>query len=328
MRVLLLGQVSTQAEATLRRLLGDAHDLVVEHADTGPAAERAIRDAEVVVAVELPADLLRNARRLKLVHVPGAGWDRVDVAAIPPGAVLANAYEHEGAIGEFVLLQMLALIRELPLLDRSARAGDWSVGRDGPRPLHRELAGRTVGILGYGRIGREVARLARAFRLRVIAATRTPRQEDAADLDALVPMDRLDWLLEEAQFLVVALPLDAATRGLIGARELGLLGPDGYLVNVARGPIVDEAALYAALRDRTIAGAAIDTWYRYPSEPGTRTPVSDFPFWDLDNVIMTPHVAGLTEPTMARRWQVIADNIQRVARGDTPTTLVQRTPRP
>ena len=326
MRVLLLGALSGRAAETIEARLGPGHAIVTELAESGPAAERAIAEADVLVGVKLPAELLRHGRRLKLVHVPGAGTDGVDLAGLPSGAYLANAYEHEGAIGEFVILQMLALIRELPKLDRAARAGDWSVGEYGPRPLHRELAGRTVGILGFGRIGREVARLARAVRLRVLAATRTPRPADAEGLEALVGLDRLDWLLEQAQLLVLALPLADETRGLIGERELRLLGPDGYLINVARGPIVDEAALYAALRDRVIAGAAIDTWYHYPTEAGVPTPVADYPFWELDNLIMTPHVAGLTGPTMARRFEVIADNIARVARGEAPLNLVYRAP--
>ena len=326
MRVVLLGALSGLAAETIQARLGPGDEIVTELAESGPAAERAITEADVVVGVKLPADLLRHGRRLKLVHVPGAGTDGVEVDGLPSGAYLANAYEHEGAIGEFVLLQMLALIRELPKLDRAARAGDWSVGEAGPRPLHRELAGRTVGILGYGRIGREVARLAYAFRLRVLAATRTPRPADADGLEALVGLDRLDWLLDQVQFLVLALPLTPETRGLICERELRLLGPEGYVVNVARGPIVDEAALYHALRDRTIAGAAIDTWYRYPTEPGVAAPVANYPFWDLDNVIMTPHVAGLTAPTMARRFEVIADNVERLARGEPPATLVHRAP--
>jgi phosphoglycerate dehydrogenase-like enzyme len=335
LRVVLLGPSTGLGLAPLRELLGDSHDVIPEPAGRGPAAEAVVRQADVLVTVRVDRDLLGHATRLRLVQLPGAGTDGVDPAALPPGACLANAYEHEAAIGEFVLLQMLALNRELLRLDRAARAGDWSPSAAGGGAPHRELGGHTVGLVGYGRIGRAVARLARGFGMRVLAATRSPHRADPAGeavepaaVDALVGMDRLEWLIRHSQFLVVAVPLTPETRGLLGARELGWLGPEGYLVNVARGPIVDESALYEALRDHRIAGAAIDTWYRYPGEGGGPTPVAHLPFGELDNVLMTPHVAGWTEPTMRRRWGVVAANVERVARGEPPLNLVYRAPRP
>jgi phosphoglycerate dehydrogenase-like enzyme len=162
--------------------------------------------------------------------------------------------------------------------------------------------------------------------MRVLAATRTPTPDDRGSVDTLVGIDRLDWVMAESDYAVVATPLTPETRGLIGARQLGLLGSGGFLINVARGPIVDERALYQALRDRTIAGASIDTWYRYPSTPDERSPVGSLPFSELDNLLMTPHVAGWTVPTMVRRWEIIADNIKRVARGEEPINVVYRAP--
>lgn len=333
LRVVLLGSAAGRGLAPLRELLGDAHDVRAEPSDRGPAALAAAREADVLVTVRADRALLAGAVRLRLVQVPGAGTDGVDRDALPPGVCLANAYEHEAAVAEFVVMQMLALNRELLRLDRAARAGDWSASAAGAGTPHRELGGRTVGIVGYGRIGRAVGRLARALGMRVLAATRSPHRAappgepaEAAGADTLVGMDRLEWLIRESQFLVLAVPLTAETRGLIGARELGWLGVDGYVLNVARGPVVDESALYEALRDRRIAGAAIDTWYRYPGDGGGPTPVAHLPFQALDNVLMTPHVAGWTEPTMRRRWAAIAANVDRVARGEPPLTLVHRAP--
>lgn len=325
MRVLLPGTMIAKRAGDLQRLLGAGHDVVVV-GDGGPELQRAIRDAEVVVAGKLGGDVLRCAARLRLIHCPGAGYEGIELAAVPSGVVVANVFEHESGMAEFVMMQLLALTRDLSRLDRTIRSGDWSMSSVTGADPGPEMGGRTIGIVGYGRIGREVARLARCFRLRVLAATRTARPGDRDSVDTLVGIDRLDWVMAESDYAVVATPLSPETRGLIGARQLRLLGPGGFLINVARGPIVDERALYEALRDRTIAGAAIDTWYRYPSRPDERRPVGDFPFTELDNLLMTPHVAGWTVPTMVRRWEILADNIKRVARGEDPINVVYRAP--
>ncbi len=122
-------------------------------------------------------------------------------------------------------------------------------------------------------------------------------------------------VLAEGDFVVLALPLSAETTGLIGAIELATMKPSAFLINVARGDVVDEAALYAALRDRTIAGAAIDVWYRYPGLDNATLP-ANLPFHELTNVIMTPHIAGATEPTFFYRWSLINDNLRRIRDGE------------
>ncbi|HYH12134.1 MAG TPA: NAD(P)-dependent oxidoreductase, partial [Thermomicrobiales bacterium] len=149
-----------------------------------------------------------------------------------------------------------------------------------------------------------------------IAATRTPRSKRALELDIarLVGMEEIDSVLAETDFLVVAVPLDRDTTGLLGARELALLKPDAYLINVARGPVIDENALFEVLADHRIAGAAIDVWYQYPDDRVHGVPASR-PFHELDNAILTPHIAGWTFGTFAHRWERINDNLHRLATG-------------
>jgi phosphoglycerate dehydrogenase-like enzyme len=191
-----------------------------------------------------------------------------------------------------------------------------------PPPPWPELAGKTLGILGYGRIGQALARRARAFDMSVCAIRRDVVRSGDDELSFLGGPDALDEVLRRADYLAVTLSLNEETRGLLGARELGLMKPTARLVNVARAEIVDEDALYRALADRRIAGAALDVWYRYPKEPGPTLPARR-PFHELDNVLMTPHVSGWTEGMLEARATLIAENIRRAARGEPPLNLVR-----
>lgn len=283
-----------------------------------------IPDVDAVVTLAFTREMGTAARRLRLVQVPGAGLDRIDRSAVPDGASLANAYGHETGIAEYVLGAMLALGRNFGTLDAALRRGNWesqwAVGVPAP-PVWPELAAQTLGILGYGRIGRRVAQLALAFDMTVRAIRQSPTEHDARELAFVGAADSLDDVLRSADYLAITLPLTPATRGLLGGRELGLMKPTAILVNVARAEILDEDALYHALARGTIAGAALDVWYRYPTAPGPVRP-SNRPFHELPNVLMTPHVAGWTEGTLDARARLIAENIGRVARNEAPLNLI------
>jgi phosphoglycerate dehydrogenase-like enzyme len=290
-------------------------------ADESAVAAR-MPDVDVLVTMAFTREMGSNAKRLKLVQVPGAGLDRIDRSALPPGSALANVYGHEIGIAEYVMGAMLALTREFTRLDAALKRGiwesQWAVGTAHPDPWP-ELAGRTLGIVGYGRIGQALARRARAFDMTVLAIRRDVTR---ADPHALVRgPDALPDMLARADYLAITASLNADTRGLIGERELAAMKPNAVLVNVSRAEIVDEDALYRALAERKIAAAALDVWYRYPSAPGP-TPPARQPFHDLPNVLMTPHVSGWTDGMMEARARTIAGNIERVARGEPPLNAI------
>jgi phosphoglycerate dehydrogenase-like enzyme len=180
---------------------------------------------------------------------------------------------------------------------------------------HGEVRGSTLGIVGYGRVGHEVARRAAPFGVRILAANRTARAPEGG-VERVFPMAELDRMLPECDTVALCTALGPETTGLIDARRLSLMKPTAFLINIARGQVIDEDAVYAALRDRTIGGAALDVWWQYPSaaEPARRG--SRHPFHELPNVIVTPHNSGWTQGMVRRRWDEIADNIGRCVRGE------------
>jgi phosphoglycerate dehydrogenase-like enzyme len=290
--------------------------------DADPAAlAAALAGADALFTHRFDSDW-PPAPNLTLLQVPGAGYDAIDLAALPKGCTVCNVHEHEIGIAEYVLLGMLEWVIGMAAMDRRLRQRDWTGSAVKGGNFHGELAGKTLGIVGFGHIGREVARRARAFGMAVGAITRTPRPSELADW--VVPMTALEARLPDCDFLLVACPLNAETRALIDRRQLGLMKPSAVLINVARGEVVAEDALYEALHDRVIAGAVLDTWYVYPSAGEPNPYPSRRPFHELTNVIMTPHASGWTDKLLDRRWRVMADNLERLAAGQELRNVVYR----
>ena len=306
MKVVVAGGLAPEGVEAIRLRVPAADVVVVDDAHLAEA----LRDADAVVCHTLTVSDTAAAERLRLVQAVSAGADRIDRAAIPPGCTLCNVHGHERAIAEWVLMAMLALPRQIVRFDHDLRRGVWHRHGDERLDLGEpELEGKTVGVIGYGPIGRTVAELARAVGANVRAVTRTPR-------DGAEPLAGTRDLLAASDFAVVCIALSKETETLIGRPELDALGPAGYLVNVARAGIVDEEALYGALRDRRIAGAALDVWWNYPGAAGDRVMPSNQPFHELENVLLSPHVSGRSRRTTRRRWEFIAAQLERLADGD------------
>jgi phosphoglycerate dehydrogenase-like enzyme len=317
------GTFAMSLEEPVRRRLTTACEIVVAgEVDILPR----LPQIDVLVTMALTAEMGRAATRLKLVQVPGAGLDRIDRAALPDGAMLANAYGHETGIAEYVIGAIVALTREFARLDRELRRGvwqsQWAVGV-APPPVWPELAGKTVGILGYGRIGRSIARCARVFGMEVCAIRRNLGNRAETDRTALFGPDSLEQVLRRSDYLVISMPATPETVGRLGRQELALMKPAAFLINVARAEIVDEDALYDALARGSIAGAALDVWYRYPRTTGPSVPAAR-PFHELPNVLMTPHVAGWTDGMQSARAGLIAENIRRIAAREEPLNRIAR----
>lgn len=289
----------------------------------GGADLEELRDVEVHVGSRFTAEMGAVAEKLRLVHVAGAGTDKVDFAALPTDALVANTFHHEQSIAEYVVAAAVMLRRGFLTQDRQLRENVWATPvYDGALPQLSALRGATVGFVGFGHIGRCTWELFRAFGCTGAAVTGSGRVAECG-LSWAGDTGELDRLLVESDIAVVSAPLNEHTVGMIGATQLRALGSDGVLINVGRGPLVDEAALYGALSGGVIGGAAIDVWYRYPTGDNVSAPGS-FPFAELTNLLMTPHSSGVTHNTFVGRVGDIAANIGRLQRGEKLCNVVGR----
>ncbi len=286
-------------------------------------------DTDVLVTARFPAAWAPRFPALRLLHAAGAGLDKIALDALAPDVRVCCTFGHGTAVAEHVVMVMLALLRRLLPADRELRFGRWlNPAYDAGVPLPGTLAGRFAVILGTGEIGVATAKLAGALGVRCCGVNRTGRMTAGSPFSRIRPLSSLREILPDADFLVVALPLTDETRGLIGREEIALLPSSAFLVNVARGPIVDETALFEALHSRVLAGAALDVWYAHPAPGATRGAPSRLPFRELDHVIMTPHVSGFTQETFRQRTENIAANILALAAGGELRHEVIRTGRP
>jgi phosphoglycerate dehydrogenase-like enzyme len=281
-----------------------------------------LRDAEVLFCTFPPTNL-DDARKLRWLQLSSTGYSQLFGLNFPERSIHATNARgcFDVPIGEWIVAMMVNLLRDLRQMIRNQGQAHW----DRSAVFQRELRGMTMGLWGYGGIGREAARLARQMGLHVHVMTRNgkvgPRKDMYAvngtgDPDGVLP-DRVFKAGQEMEFLggldflVIALPLTKATEGLIGEPELMALPPTAYLLNPARGPIIQQEALLKALRERWIAGAALDTHYQYPLP-------ADHPLWRFENVILTPHISGssLGQRFVPRLWDIFAMNLTRFIRGD------------
>ncbi|MBY0270509.1 MAG: hydroxyacid dehydrogenase [Burkholderiales bacterium] len=243
------------------------------------------------------------ARGLKIVAKHGAGVDSVDMASATRHgiAVMVAGGANADAVAEHALTLMLCLAREVPRFDRETRCGAW---RD-LKHFTREFHTLTVGIVGYGQIGERTARLVQACGAKVVVHTRSkPALPEGMTLET-----DLERLLERVDVLSLHCPLTDKTRGMIGAARFARMKPGAIVVNTARGPIIDEPALVAALKSGTIAGAGLDTF-------ATEPPDAANPLFALPNVLVTPHIAAATTDAMVRMGTIAASNITSYLRGE------------
>ncbi len=253
-----------------------------------------------------PDALRRQAPHLRWVQLTSAGVDRAARSGLLESDFLVTSASglHATPIGEYVLCVMLMFCKGAPRFVRAQDRREWV------RYMPQELYGKTVGIVGLGHIGAEVARLTKAFGCRVIATRRsaTSRTKDEL-IDELLPPSELPALLGESDFVVLAVPLTPETRHLIGEAELRAMKPAGVLINIARGPVVDEAALVRALKEGWIAGAGLDVFEQEPLPPESE-------LWGLENVILSPHISGGTEIYNQRAVDIFCENLRRYLAGE------------
>jgi D-2-hydroxyacid dehydrogenase (NADP+) len=273
---------------------------------------RALSAADVLFTTPMvPPELTELAPRLRWVQLTSAGVDRMLEGPLGyEGLTITTASGiHAIPIGEYVMAMMLAFAKGLPAAMRSQVERTW-------RPyLAEELHGKTVGIVGLGAIGGYVAKLAKADGMRVLAIRRSAGRRASGeefglpDVDELLPPSDLVYLLGESDYVVIAVPLTPESRGLIGAEQLRAMKPSGRIVNIARGAVIDEAALTRALKEGWIAGAALDVFEQEPLSAGSE-------LWALENVVVTPHISGGTPVYMDRCVELFCENLRRYLDGE------------
>ena len=293
-------------------LLDEPHEIIdLTDALDRPGEKQHFASADVIVGIKL-GHTEPVPGKLRLYHAPAAGTDAIDRSRLPAGSALCNCHGHEHAIAEYVMTALLLRHVPIPDADVKLRQGEWAYWAGRPGALRTELGSQTIGLLGFGHIGKAIAARAKAFGMRVVVANRSAVPHSNL-VDASYGLDRLQSFMGSADAIVVSLPLSGQTEGIVGAPEIAAMRPDAVILNVGRGPVIDEQALFDALAERRIGGAVIDTWYNYPTPEQPRTQPGKLAFNELTNLVMTPHMSGWTTGTVLRRQQTIAENVRRLS---------------
>jgi len=289
------------------KLQRDFPQIEVTHRANYDGVEEYLRDSEIVFAFSLRPEQFSFAQKLRWIHAPTAAVHQLLFPElVASNVVLTNAHEvHGPVVAEHVIALIFALAKKIPQAARLQQRRTWgqdAMWNEGPRP--REVADATLGLIGLGSIGNRVARMAASLGMRVIAVREHPEKERPEGVAAVYAPAQLNDLLSQSDYVVVTAPLTEATRGLINTDRLGAMRPDAYLINVGRGPQVDATALADALRNRRIAGAALDVFEQEPLP-------AESPLWELENLLITPHTAGLTEKLWQRHYALFSENLRR-----------------
>jgi len=277
-------------------------------------------DPDVLLVGFFSPELFKAAKRLRWVQTLFVGVDAFLYSEVVQSAVVMT---HAGGVNaipvsEHVLGLMFCLNRKLHLFIRNQTARKWEKNEAELMYQMDELPGKTLGLLGLGRIGGEIARKAKCLGMKVIATRRDPSAPKPNYVDKLVSPENLEELLADSDFVVIQIPLTKDTRGMFGEKQLRSMKPTAYLVNASRGGIVKEDELVKALKEGWIAGAALDVFATEPLAESS-------PLWDMPNVIVTPHVAGLTPHYMERLTDLFCENLKRFLKNEPLINVVDKT---
>lgn len=295
------GQRLAEGFPQLQIALRDSYEGVEEH----------LREAEIIFTISLRPEQFAIARKLRWVHAPTAAVHQLLFPElVASDVVVTNSREvHGPVVAEQVMALIFALAKKIPQAAAFQQQRIWgqqAIWSEGAKP--REVAGATLGLIGVGSIGGRVARMASALGMRVVAVREHVEKGRPEGVERVFAPSALDEILQQSDFVVVAAPLVNETRALINADRLRVMKPEAYLINVGRGPQVDADALVEALHDRRIAGAALDVFEREPLP-------ADSPLWGAENLLITPHTAGLTDKLWHRHYELFSDNLRRYLSG-------------
>lgn len=316
-KVIFFTNLAPDTAALLTDQAPDGFEVTTASAKLPPEQQVALtHDADFVILFPgvISGEALRAAKALKLVQLVSAGFDTLDInlckeLEIP---VANNGGTNSTDVAEHTITLILSWYRRLNEMDRNVRTGRWGAIDSGATTY--TINGKTVGLVGLGNIGRKVARLLNAFGAKVLYTDAFPAAPEV-EQELGVQRVTMDELLAQSDIVSLHVPLNKATRGLMSDAQFAKMKRHALLVNTCRGPVVDEAALVRALQSGQIAGAALDVLEQEP-------PAEDNPLLAMENVLLSPHVAGVTRDTWARRGAFIFANLQRVWRGETPQAVI------
>ena len=302
------------------RLRREFPDLGVDQLNSYENVEQHLADVEILFGISIRPEQFIAAKKLRWIHSQAAAVHQfMFPELVNSDVILTNARDvHGPVVAEQVIAMMFALAKRIPAAVRFQQKHEW--GQDAfssGRSHSRELAGATLGLVGLGSIGRNVAKHASALGMRVIAVREHPEKEKPQHVDEVLPTSKLQELLAQSDYVVLSAPVTAQTTGMIGARQLAAMKPDAFLLNVGRGPLIDEAALVEVLRQHKIGGAALDVFDQEPLPP-------DSPLWGLEDLLITPHTGGISQKMWERHYVLFSENLRRYLSGKPLLGLVDK----
>jgi len=299
-------------------------EFIIPEAEGKGVIKKYLKEVEVVIGGIFSKEDLEQAKKLKLIQIPFTGVDKLDFNLYKnyPDIFICNIHTNKNAVAEHAFALILALAKNILINDRDLRLGRWH-GFSTKEPTI-QLQGKSLGIVGLGSIGWEIAKIGLALGMKVFALKREVKEKDLKKkniLEFLGEKKDLEKVIKESDFIVVAVPLTKETSGLIGEKELKLM-KGKYLINISRGIVVNEEALFKSLKENSLAGAAIDTWYQYPSSEQKEVLPSKYDFQKLSNVVMSPHTAGYSDRALDENIKSVFDNIVKIYFGEEPENQI------
>ena len=260
-------------------------------------------DVEIFLGDVPDVAVLDAAKNLRLIQIPWTGVDQLDFDLLQTRAFqVCNSHSNSRSVAELGVALLLACFKQIPSHDAALRRGDWRRPGASNFIMPELLSGKTVGLLGFGAVGRQWARMLSGFDVVLHAMASSSRSEDSLDV---VGPDQLDRLCAESDVLMVSLALTPQTKGMLGKHQFALMKPSAYIINMSRAAILEEAPFFEALKTGQIAGAGIDVWYQYPRRGDSNADVSRFPFVTLPNVVLSPHRGGLAKGELPHLVDVV-----------------------
>ncbi len=288
-----------------KKEIGYKGDIVLIEPKNDLEKQEALKDVDVVISSPLTIKEIEKAEKLKFIQVPYAGVEGFDLGLLgDSGIMLANVHGNATSVAEHAFGLLLALAKGIVKGDKDLRQGFWHGWMS--REPNIEIEGKTVCIVGLGNIGKKVAQFAKAFDMYVVGVKKNVTE--MPNVDKVYGVAHTKDAIARADFIVIAVPITEETKGFISMDTLKLM-KGKYLINVSRGTAIDEKDLFIALKNHILKGAAIDTWWIYPKSPYEFQYPSHYPFWLLDNIILSPHTAGYSVSSIKKNWEEAVKNV-------------------